>query len=129
MTMAHSLEARSPFLDHEVLELSARLPESWKVRGTTTKRILRELFAGLLPESITRRGKMGFSVPLGMWFRGPLATPVRDILLAANARIFRYLRREGIETLFAQNASGRADHGKRLWALLNLEIWLQKYAH
>jgi len=128
MTMAHSLEARSPFLDHEVLELSARLPESWKVRGTTTKRILRELFSELLPPEITRRGKMGFSVPLGLWFRGALATPVRDLLLAPSARIFQYLRRDGIETLLAQNASGQADHGKRLWALLNLEIWLQKYA-
>jgi asparagine synthase (glutamine-hydrolysing) len=127
MTMAHSLEARSPFLDHEVLELSARLHESWKVKGTTTKRILRELFAELLPPTITRRGKMGFSVPLGLWFRGPLATPLRDILLAPNARIFQYLHRRGIEELFAQNASGRTDHGKRLWALLNLEVWLQKY--
>src|SRR6185436_16691189 len=103
MTMAHSLEARSPFLDHEVMELSARLPESWKVRGRTTKRILRELFAGLLPESITRRGKMGFSVPLGPWFRGPLATAAQDILLAPQARIFQYLQRPGIEALFAQN--------------------------
>jgi asparagine synthase (glutamine-hydrolysing) len=128
MTMAHSLEARSPFLDHEVLELSARLPESLKVRGTTTKRILRELFAGLLPETITKRGKMGFSVPLGLWFRGPLATPLRDILLADNARVFQYLRRAPIKALFEENAAGRADHGKRLWALLNLEIWLQKYA-
>ena len=128
MTMAHSLEARSPFLDHEVMELSARLPESWKVQGRTTKRILRELYADLLPPTITRRGKMGFSVPLGLWFRGPLATPMRDILLAPNARVFQYLRRGGIEELFAQNAAGRADHGKRLWALLNLEVWLQKYA-
>ncbi len=128
MTMAHSLEARSPFLDHEVLELSARLPESLKVRGTTTKRILRELFADLLPETITKRGKMGFSVPLGLWFRGPLATPLRDILLADNARVFQYLRRAPIAALFDENAAGRADHGKRLWALLNLEIWLQKYA-
>jgi len=127
MTMAHSLEARSPFLDHEVMELSARLPESWKVQGRNTKRILRELFADLLPPQITRRGKMGFSVPLGLWFRGPLNTAMRDILLAPNARIFRYLRRPGIEALFAQNADGRADHGKRLWALLNLEVWLQKY--
>jgi len=127
MTMAHSLEARSPFLDHEVMELAARLPESLKVRGRQTKRILRELFADLLPASITRRGKMGFSVPLGLWFRGPLATPLREILLAKDARIFQYLRRTGIEGLFAQNAAGRADHGKRLWALLNLEVWLQKY--
>jgi asparagine synthase (glutamine-hydrolysing) len=127
MTMAHSLEARSPFLDHEVMELSARLPECLKVKGTTTKRILRELFSELLPTTITRRGKMGFSVPLGLWFRGPLATPVRDTLLAPNARILQYLRRDGIEALFAQNTAGHADHGKRLWALLNLETWLQKY--
>jgi asparagine synthase (glutamine-hydrolysing) len=127
MTMAHSLEARSPFLDHEVLELSARLPGSWKVQGTTTKRILRELFAELLPPSITRRGKMGFSVPLGLWARGPLSTAMRDILLAPHARIHQYLRRRGIEEIFAQNAAGQADHGKRLWALLNLETWLQKY--
>jgi asparagine synthase (glutamine-hydrolysing) len=128
MTMAHSLEARSPFLDHEVLELAARLPTSLKVRGTTTKRILRELFAELLPPKITRRGKMGFSVPLGLWFRGPLAAAVQDILFAPQARIFQYLRRKKIRVLFDENATGRADHGKRLWALLSLEIWLQKYA-
>jgi asparagine synthase (glutamine-hydrolysing) len=128
MTMAHSLEARSPFLDHEVLELAARLPESWKVRGTTTKRILRELFAELLPESISRRGKMGFSVPLGLWFRKTLAAPIRDILFASDARIYQYLRRDGVRAIFDENAAGRADQGKRLWALLNLEIWLQKYA-
>ena len=128
MTMAHSLEARSPFLDHAVLELAARLPCSWKVRGTTTKRILRELFADLLPPSITRRGKMGFSVPLALWFRQTLAEPLGDLLLAADARIYRYLRRDGVRSIFHENAAGRADHGKRLWALLNLEIWLRKYA-
>ncbi len=127
-TMAHSLEARSPFLDHEVLELAARLPESWKVRGTTTKRILRELFAGLLPETITRRGKMGFSVPLGLWFRGPLAEPLRALLLPGDARLHRYLRRYAVRALIGENEEGRADHGKRLWALLNLEVWLRKYA-
>ncbi len=127
MTMAHSLEARSPFLDHEVLELAARLPESWKVDGRNTKRILRELFGGLLPESITRRGKMGFSVPLGLWFRDTLRAPIHDILFAPNARIYQYLRRERVQALFDENATARADHGKRLWALLNLETWLQKY--
>ena len=128
MTMAHSLEARSPFLDHAVMELAARLPGSWKVRGTTTKRILRELFADLLPPSITRRGKMGFSVPLALWFRQTLAAPLGDLLLAPDARIYRYLRRDGVRAIFDENAAGRADHGKRLWALLNLEMWLRKYA-
>lgn len=128
MTMAHSLEARSPFLDHAVLELAARLPGAWKVRGTTTKRILRELFADLLPPAITQRGKMGFSVPLALWFRETLAVPLGDLLLASDARIYRYLRRDGVRAIFDENAAGRADHGKRLWALLNLEMWLRKYA-
>ena len=75
VTMAHSLEARSPFLDHELLELAARLPERWKVRGMTTKWILRDLFADFLPPKIAGRGKLGFSVPLARrnrWHRAPL---------------------------------------------------------
>ena len=128
MTMAHSLEARSPFLDHEVLELAARLPESWKVRGTTTKRILRELFAELLPESITRRGKMGFSVPLGL----VVSRSARQRRCATSCSrpmpaFSNICDATASKRSVAQNAAGQADHGKRLWALLNLEIWLQKY--
>ncbi len=126
MTMAHSLEARSPFLDQEVLELAARLPTAWKVKGFTTKRILRETFADLLPPAITRRGKMGFSVPLGMWFAGPLAEHAREILLPAGAPIHRFLRREALSALLEEHTARKADHGKRLWALLNLATWLDQ---
>jgi asparagine synthase (glutamine-hydrolysing) len=126
MTMAHSLEARSPFLDQEVLELAARLPASCKVRGFTTKRILRETFADLLPPGIAQRGKMGFSVPLGLWFAGPLAGMARETLLRPSARIHRWLTPTGLEKLLQQHASGQADHGKRIWALLNLETWMEQ---
>jgi asparagine synthase (glutamine-hydrolysing) len=128
MTMAHSLEARSPFLDHELLELAARLPARWKVRGSTTKWILRDLFRDLLPETITRRGKLGFSVPLARWFAGPQLNAVRDVLLSPTARSATMLQRQRVEQLIEENRTGRADHGKKLWALLNLEVWLRKSA-
>jgi asparagine synthase (glutamine-hydrolysing) len=126
-TMAHSLEARSPFLDHQVMELAARLPSSWKVKGRRTKRILRELFSGLVPESVGKRGKVGFGVPLGMWFRGPLYQPVSDLLLAPNARTHDYFHVDPIRRLIVENGEGLADHGKRIWTLLVLESWLRQY--
>jgi asparagine synthase (glutamine-hydrolysing) len=128
MTMAHSLEARSPLLDHHVLELAARLPVRWKVKGRITKRALRAAFADMLPPDIARRGKMGFGVPLGAWFRGPLHDAARDMLLAPSAPIADYLQPSGIAKLLEQNRRGEADHGKRLWALLNLEAWLRHFS-
>lgn len=125
-TMAHSLEARSPFLDHKVMELAARLPARWKVRGQRTKRILREVFADLLPAAVEKRGKVGFSVPLGMWFRGPLYQPVIELLLAPDARLRSYLRTDEVDRLIEKNRHSQADNGKRIWALLNLEIWLRQ---
>ncbi len=126
-TMAHSLEARSPFLDHTVMELSARLPVRWKVRGRRTKHILRDLFAYLLPPEIEQRGKVGFGVPLGMWFKGPLRAPAHDLLLGSDARALGYFRREAVARLLDENQQGQADHGKRIWTLLNLELWLRRY--
>ncbi len=126
-TMAHSLEARSPFLDHELMELAARLPISWKVRGQQTKWVLREIFADMMPESVVKRGKVGFGVPLGMWFRGPLYDSAVDLLLAPNARIHDYFQLEPLQLLMEENREGQADHGKRIWALLMLESWLRQY--
>lgn len=124
-TMAHSLEARSPFLDHELLELAARLPPRWKVRGTTTKWILRDLYRDVLPEKIAARGKLGFSVPLARWFAGPQLAAVREILLAQNAYSAAVVKKERVAALIEENRLGHADHGKKLWALLNLETWLR----
>jgi asparagine synthase (glutamine-hydrolysing) len=126
-TMAHSLEARSPFLDHEVMELAARLPTGWKVKGRRTKWILRELFANLLPPSVEGRGKVGFGVPLGMWFRGPLYQPLQDLLLAPGADLYECIHPDAVLRLVKEHKEGQADHGKRLWALLILGSWLSQY--
>ena len=126
MTMAHSLEARSPFLDHHVLELAARLPRRWKVRGRTTKRILRSAFADLLPPPLARRPKVGFGVPLGLWFRGPLRAFAEDLLLGQSAHTAEILQQSAVAALLAEHQSGKSDHGKRIWALLNLELWFRR---
>jgi asparagine synthase (glutamine-hydrolysing) len=126
-TMAHSLEARSPFLDHEVMELAARLPVQWKVKRQRTKRILREVFSDLLPAEVEKRGKVGFGVPLGLWFRGPLYDATRDLLLAPDTKLRTYLRTDEVARLIEDNRRGRADNGKRIWTLLNLEVWLRQY--
>jgi asparagine synthase (glutamine-hydrolysing) len=127
MTMAHSLEARSPLLDHELVELAARLPVRYKVAGRRTKVILRDAFADLLPAALAARPKMGFGVPLAAWFRGPLHDAAHDYLLAPGSRLRTYLRSEPIARLLAENRRGAADHGKRIWTLFALECWLRQY--
>jgi len=125
MTMANSLEARSPFLDRELLEYAATLPDAWKLsRAGRTKVILRQAFADLIPDRINRRGKMGFGVPLDRWFRGELRGYLRDTLLAANARCHAYLDRAELERLVGRHESGAANLGQQLWCLLTLERWL-----
>ncbi|HWW87876.1 MAG TPA: asparagine synthase (glutamine-hydrolyzing) [Vicinamibacterales bacterium] len=124
-TMANSLEARAPFLDRELMEYVAALPDEYKMRGRETKSILREAFADLLPRPIRERGKMGFGVPLADWFRGELRDYVRDLLLDPNARYRGMLSRSFVERLVATQLEGRADVGKQLWALISFERWLR----
>lgn len=128
MSMAHSLEARSPFLDHRVIELASRLPVHWKLRGRVTKRVLRVAFADMLPPGVANRPKMGFGVPLGAWFRGPLHGTARDLLLGQSSPIQEYVRASAMVDLLEQNRRGEADHGKRLWALLNMDAWLRRFS-
>jgi asparagine synthase (glutamine-hydrolysing) len=122
-SMAHSLELRSPFLDHEVVELGLALPDSLKVRGREGKVALRRAFADLLPPDIAARGKTGFGVPLGRWFRSDLSELSRDVLLNDRG----WFRPETVRRLLDEHASGRADHGHRLWCLLMLELWVREH--
>jgi asparagine synthase (glutamine-hydrolysing) len=122
-SMAHSLELRSPFLDHEVLELGIALPDALKVRGRTGKVALRRAFADDLPAEVTGRGKTGFGVPLGRWFREDLRELAHDLLLGERARERGWFRPRTVEALLADHAARRADHGHRLWCLLMLELW------
>jgi asparagine synthase (glutamine-hydrolysing) len=124
-SMAHSLELRSPLLDHEVLELGLSLPASLKVQGRQGKVALRRAFADALPPEVAARGKTGFGVPISRWLRGELRELTRDTLLGERARSRGQLRPAAVERLLEEHAAGRADHGHRLWCLLMLELWQQ----
>jgi len=127
-SMAHGLETRSPFLDTALIEWAFRLPDSFKIRGREGKWILRRAFRDLLPEPILKRGKMGFGVPLGAWFRGPWSGPLQDYLLPPDARIRRYVNGRRIEELVKSHLSGKQDAGHALWLFLTLEIWLRQHS-
>jgi asparagine synthase (glutamine-hydrolysing) len=127
MTMAHGLEARSPFLDHRLAEFVASLPASLKMRGKTLKYLLRRVAAPYLPESILKRPKQGFMFPLGYWMKGPLLPVIQHLL--ANSRLIEegIFRREPIDRLVAEHVAHKADHHVRLWMILNVEIWYRMY--
>ncbi|MBI5240367.1 MAG: asparagine synthase (glutamine-hydrolyzing) [Elusimicrobia bacterium] len=122
--MANSLEGRSPFLDHEFVETVFRMPGDWKLRGLRGhKWLLKEAFRDKLPPLIFNRGKMGFGIPLGSWFRGPLKDYWADHALGAKALARGYFQEAALRRLWDEHQSGRRDHGYRLWALLMLELW------
>jgi asparagine synthase (glutamine-hydrolysing) len=122
-SMAHSLELRSPLLDHRVVELGLALPDHLKQHGRIGKVALRRAFAEELPELIAARGKTGFGVPLATWFRGELKPLARDVLLDDRARSRGWLRPHAVERLLDEHQSGGADHGHRIWTLVMLELW------
>jgi asparagine synthase (glutamine-hydrolysing) len=123
-SMAHALETRSPFLDTALIEYVQQLPPAYLRRGTFTKRILKESYADLLPLEIQQRGKMGFGLPLGTWFRGDLRGYMRE-RLGTGARLNEYLDASAVAQVLNEHEAGTADHGQRIWALLTLEIWLR----
>ncbi len=125
MTMASSLEGRSPFLDHELVEWAARLPENMKVRGLQGKVLLKKAFADMLPEAIQKRGKQGFGIPVGEWLRAPLAGWARQVLLDTDTPMRDWFNRKTLRHLLDEHSLGKVDHGKRLWALLMLALWLE----
>ncbi len=126
-TMAHGLEARSPFLDHEVMELAARLPVGMKLRRGRLKHLLKRAFADLLPPENVNRRKMGFGVPVGDWFRGPLRELVRDTLLSRELAARGYFERGEVARLVEEHLEARADHSFQLWSLLFLELWHREF--
>ncbi|MCK4423435.1 MAG: asparagine synthetase B, partial [Candidatus Omnitrophica bacterium] len=122
-TMANSLEARSPFLDHKLMEFSAKLPSGFKVSNFNTKQILKESLKGILPNRILNRNKKGFGVPLGSWFRGELKDYLSDILLDNKALKRGYFDPKYVKQIIAEHNTAKCDHGHRLWSLLNMELW------
>ena len=123
MSMAVSLETRAPFLDTALIEYVFRLPGRYKQHGRTSKWILKRAFRDLLPPEIEKRPKKGFVVPLGPWFRGPLAARV-DALLEKNANIYPMLRREFVARIAREHRDGTRDWGQHIWLLWMLEHFL-----
>jgi asparagine synthase (glutamine-hydrolysing) len=122
-SMANSLEARSPFLDHILLEFAARVPARLKVHGWTLKYILRRAARRYLPPEILQRPKQGFGLPVRPWLRGELRDYARGLLLDPRSLKRGHFRPEGVRRLLDEHAAGVRDHGFRLWTLLMLELW------
>jgi asparagine synthase (glutamine-hydrolysing) len=126
-TMANSLEARSPLLDHELMEMAYEMPGSWKLRGGHQKWIFKRAFADILPERIVKRPKMGFGIPIADWFRGALGNMWRERVMSAGALARGYFRPEALQTIFDEHRSGSRNHGYRMWNLLMLELWHEMF--
>jgi asparagine synthase (glutamine-hydrolysing) len=126
MSMAHGLEARSPFLDTAVVEFGASLPDRLRMRLGKGKILLRRAMRDILPESILKRGKRGFGAPLGAWFRNDLQGFVRERLLEPSSPLHQYLRPGAVEGVLARHGSARTDLSAQIWALLTLESWLRQ---
>jgi asparagine synthase (glutamine-hydrolysing) len=127
MSMAASIESRVPFLDHELVEFAATLPDEWKLSGWTTKRVLREAMKGLLPRAILERPKLGFPVPFGNWMRGSWNEVAREVLLDPASRERGIIDPPAVERLLRDHAEGRTNGGDRIWSLLNLELWYRTF--
>src|SRR5215467_3872105 len=126
MSMATSVESRVPFLDHKLVEFTARMPDSMKLRGGTTKYVLRESMKGVLPEKILSRRKMGFPVPIGSWFRGPFKSIVDEYVVSERALSRGIFAPEFVRQLVSLHQAGE-DHSERLWALVNFEMWQRRF--
>jgi len=126
-SMAVSLEARAPFLDHHVMEFAASLPAAYKLRGLTTKYLLKRALKGLVPQENLSRRKMGFGVPIGPWLRGELKGLLTDTILSEKAQSRGYFNSEMVRHLVDQHIEGRRDNAPQLWTLMLLELWHREF--
>jgi asparagine synthase (glutamine-hydrolysing) len=127
MSMAHSVEVRPPFLDHRIVEFAAKLPASFKIRGTQQKFILKELMKDKLPTEILKRKKIGFDIPAHEWLRGPLRSLLIDALHYGAAECGEIFRTDVIDTYLRLHLERKANVGYHLWGLLILFLWMKKW--
>jgi asparagine synthase (glutamine-hydrolysing) len=126
MSMAASIESRVPFLDHKLVEYTAKLPQEMKIRGRETKWILREAMKWILPAEILTRPKMGFPVPVGNWFRGEFRSVVEKYVLSERALMRGIFNPDFVRDLVAKHNAGE-NHDERIWFLVNFEIWHRRF--
>ena len=127
MTMAHSLELRSPFLDRRIASLAMHAPSQWKIRRGQLKHLTRRLAERHLPHSVARRPKKGFGFPIALWLRGPLRGVMQDIVNRSRLVAAGVFRRQAWQKLLDEHAQGGIDHNYRLWMLFNLEIFWRHF--
>lgn len=127
-SMAVALEGRSPFLDHEMLELTAKIPFDLKLKGLNNKKyILKEALRGLVPDEVMFRPKMGFGIPIDTWFRAELKNFAYDTLLSEKAINRGVFKKEAVKAILDEHNNTKISHAYRIWALITLEIWFQEY--
>jgi asparagine synthase (glutamine-hydrolysing) len=122
-SMAHSVEARSPFLDQELMQFAAALPADLKLDRESSKTILKRAVSAWLPDEILNREKMGFGVPLARWFRAELRDLPAEVLLDPASVDRGYFRRSEVENIIREHQESVVDHSARIWSLLQLELW------
>jgi len=127
MTMANSLEGRAPFLSHRLVEFAVRLPHALRVREGRGKHLLRRVAARWLPPDVLNKPKQGFAIPLGQWFRGPLAPLAGDVFASRAFRDRGLLQPEAARRYLDGHLRGDADHGELLWSMVSLELWARRY--
>jgi asparagine synthase (glutamine-hydrolysing) len=126
-SMAHGLEARPPLLDHELLELCARIPSRWKVRDGQTKWIFKQAYRGVLSDDVLLRPKHGFEIPLDAWLRGPLREVFEETVLTPRSRVQGLINGTTAARIWKDHGAGRGHHGGVLWTLLVLAKWAERY--
>lgn len=126
-SMINSLETRSPFLDHILVEFAFSLPSNYKIKGIKTKHILKEAFSDILPKEVKSRGKMGFGIPLGPWFRKELKKVFEENCIRSGFIDRGYFKKDELLKLWQDHINFKKDNGYRLWAILILELWHKKY--
>jgi len=127
MSMAASLELRPPFLDHRLVELAFSLPSNVKVRGNTTKWVVKEVARQYLPNEVVDRPKLGFKVPLDDWFRGGLRDMTFDLLTGPSSFVGTTFDQAVVDKLLKAHASGDRNEQPRIWTLLSLEVWHREF--
>jgi len=124
-TMAHSLEVRAPLLDHKLMELAASMPSSMKLRGMNGKYIFKKALKRLLPETVLHRRKMGFGVPLALWFRKDLKDLAHSVIFSRNRN--NLLSESTVKHVWQEHQSGLRDRSTELWTLLMFRLWERQF--
>lgn len=127
MSMAHALEARGPFLDHELMELAARIPSAIKFKNRTPKYILKKALEPLLPASILYRKKAGFNVPVAQWLHGPFGARARDVLSPDRVAAAGFFQPDAVVRLLDEHTTRRADHSFAIWGLFCFQLWHERF--